>query len=264
MAADVEARLISARAAWEIGAVEPLPGGAVALTCAAGDVVIKVLPRGHPEEAQMRGEGKALAHWGSTGAAVELLGRRDDGMTLLLRRLDPATTLDEAISDYDRQLVEVGTLVRRLHDVGDAPAGLPGIEQHVEAFRRVPDGELQTDIDALIASTDTSVAVHADLHGGNVLLNGNGWVAIDPKGVRGDRHLDIWLLVCPQAPALPDEPKAARTEARRRVDLYADAAGLDPVRAAAWAHVVARAEAVLSDSAHAGWPARLRALANAL
>jgi streptomycin 6-kinase len=185
-------------------------------------------------------------------------------MTLLLRRLDPATTLDEATSDYDRQLVEVGTLVRRLHDVGDPPARLPGIEQHVEAFRRVPDEGLHADLDALIATTDTSVAVHADLHGGNVLLDGDRWVAIDPKGVRGDRHLDIWLLVCPQAPALPHDPEAARTEARRRVGLYADAAGLDAARAAAWAHVVARAEAVLSDSAHAGWPRRLRALANAL
>ena len=253
MAADVEARLVSARTAWKLGALEPLPGGAVALTCAAADVVVKVLPRGHPEEAQMRGEGEALAHWGSTGAAVELLGRRDNGMTMLLRRLDPATTLDEATSDYDRQLVEVGTLVRRLHAAGDAPAGLPGIEHHVDAFRRVPDPQLQADLDALIASTEAPVAVHGDLHGGNLLLDGDRWVAIDPKGVPGDRHLDVWLLVCPQAPALPDDREAARTEARRRVEVYADAAGLDAARAAAWAHVVARAEAVLSaQSAYAG------------
>lgn len=265
MTADVEARLVSAGAAWELGPMEPLPGGNVALTCAAGDVVVKVLPRAHPQEAQMRGEGEALAHWRETGAAVELLDRRDNGMTLLLRRLKPATTLDEATSDYDRQLVEVGTLVRRLHEAGPPPSRLPGSEQHVEAFRRLPDAQLQAEIDALIASTAEPVAVHADLHGGNVLRDGDRWVAIDPKGVRGDRHLDIWLLVCPQAPALPDDPAAAGAEAMRRVHVYADAASLDPARAAAWARVVASGEAVCSgQSAYEGWPARLRKLSDVL
>jgi streptomycin 6-kinase len=258
--ADVEARAHAARVAWDLPSLEPLHGGVVALTCAAGDVVVKVVPRHHPEEALMRGEGEALAHWAATGAAVPLLDRRDDGMTLLLPRLRPASSLDDL--PYDDQLAEAGALVARLHAAGPAPRDLPSIEDHVAIYRRVPDPEL----DRLLESTaGDPVAVHADLHGGNVLLDGDRWVAIDPKGVRGDRHLDIWLLVCPQAPPLPSDPGAARAEAQRRVDLYATAARLDPARAAAWARVVARAEAVLSaDSAFEGWPGRLRALASAL
>src|SRR3954452_17762784 len=258
---DVEQRFAAACALWSLTDPLPLPGGAVALTCATGDAVLKVLPRLHPEAATMRGEGEALALWSATGAAVELIDDRDDGMTLLLRRIRPATTLDEAVSDYDEQLVGSGRLVRRLHDAGEPPLALPGIESYVQPYRCVLGNEL----DRLVEPPVVPVAVHADLHGGNVLLDDDRWVAIDPKGVRGDRHLDIWLLVCPQAPPLPDHPPAARAEMWRRLNLYAQAAALEPERTAAWARLVASAESILSaDSSYAGWPMRLRRIAAAL
>src|SRR5690242_16875896 len=93
--ADVTERFEAACDHWGIGSPQHLPGGVVALTCAAGDRVVKVLPRLHPERDQMRGEAEALAFWRSTGAALELLDVRDEGMTLLLRRAEPAATLDE-------------------------------------------------------------------------------------------------------------------------------------------------------------------------
>jgi streptomycin 6-kinase len=239
----------------------PLTGGVAALTCAAGDVVIKVLPRLHPEASAMRGEGEALAHWSRSGAAVELIDRRDDGMTLLVKRIRPATTLDDAAADYDEQLAVTGALVRRLHAAGEPPLALPPMELHAQPYRRV----LGDEVDRLVASSGPPAAVHADLHGDNVLLDGDRWLAIDPKGVRGDPCLDIWLLVCPQAPPLPDDPNAARHEIARRIGVYADAAGLDRARAAAWVRIVARAESVLSaDGADNGWPARLRRIAAAL
>jgi streptomycin 6-kinase len=254
IASDAEERLRAAVDAWELEAPEPLTGGVGALTCAAGERVVKVLPRGHPEEAVMRGEGEALAHWSEAGAAVPLLDRRDDGMTLLLPRLRPATTLDDV--DYEEQLVIAGELVARLHAAGEPPASVPSIEQYVEPYRSVGDPELGE----LLASAGEPVAVHADLHGGNVLRDDDEWVVIDPKGVRGDRHLDIWLLLCPQAPDLPgDDPGA---ELRRRIDVYCDAARLDRERATAWVRVVARAESVLmADSAFEWWPQRLRRIA---
>jgi streptomycin 6-kinase len=186
-------------------------------------------------------------------------------MTLLLRRVRPGTALDGL--DYDEQLVVAGELVARLHAAGEPSPALPSVGAYVDPYRQLGDPEL----DVLLASGDDDpVAVHADLHGGNVLRDGDRWVAIDPKGVRGDRHLDVWLLVCPQAPALPDD---AASEMRRRIETYSRAAGLDPERAAgldperaaAWARVIARAEAVLcGESAFAGWPARLRRIAEAL
>jgi streptomycin 6-kinase len=256
----VRARLTAAVDAWELERPEPLTGGVGALTCAAGEFVVKVLPRHHREERLMRGEGLALGHWRGTGAAVPLLDQRDDGLTLLLKRLRPAATLDDL--PYDDQLAEAGRLVARLHAAGDPPSSLPPIDEYVDAYRRVADPQLQAELDGLLASAETEVALHADLHGGNVLRDGGTWVAIDPKGVRGDPHLDIWLLTCAQVPPLPVADPAR--ELRRRIDIYARAAGLDPERAAAWVRVVAGAEAVLTaNSAFEGWTGRLRQIAAA-
>src|SRR4051812_21529530 len=256
IADDVGERLVAAVGVGPREAPRPLTGGVGALTCAAGDCVVKVLPRHHPEAELMLGEGAALGHWRETGAAVGLVDVRDGGMTLLLPRLRPATKLDDL--DYDEQLVVAGGLVRRVHSAGEPPSSLPSIDDHVRAFRRVADPELNS----LLATQPARVAVHADLHGGNVLRDGDRWVAIDPDSVRGDPHLDIWLLVCPQAPPLPDDDAA---EMWRRVQVYAQAAGLDPGRAAAWVRVVARAEAVLTaDSAYSDWPERMRRIAAAL
>jgi streptomycin 6-kinase len=223
IAADAEQRLEAACQTWELTDPLPLYGGVVGLTCAAGDRVVKVLPRGHPEGAEMRGEAEALARWKGSGASVELLEQRDDGMTLLMPRVEPGTTLDAVVTDYDEQLRIVGGLVKQLH----------AIDPHI---------------------------AHADLHGGNVLLDGEHWVAVDPKGITGDRHVDVWLLVCPQAPTPTD-----KDELQRRVAIYSQAAGLDPNRAAASARAIAQREAELcADSAFEGWPARLRRLAELL
>src|SRR5206468_2227010 len=81
---------------------------------------------------------------------------------------------------------------------------------------------------------------HADLHGGNVLASDEGWVAIDPKGLHGEPELDVWLLLCPQAP-----PFDSADELRRRVRVYADAAGLDRRRVAASTAQIAAREAEL-------------------
>src|SRR4051794_28622820 len=82
------------------------------------------------------------------------------------------------------------------------------------------------------------------------------------RGVRGDPHLDIWPLTCAQVPPLPEADAAG--ELRRRIDIYARAAGLDPERAAAWVRVIACAEAVLTaNGAFEGWSKRLRQIAAA-
>jgi streptomycin 6-kinase len=255
IASDVRSRLEAAAAAWQLAPLEPLRGGVVALTCASGDRVVKVVPRGHPEDALMRGESIALRHWSASGASVPLLDTRDDGMTLLLPRLRPAAALDEVA--YDEQLVVGGRLVAALHAAGPPPESLPSIDAYVVPYRAaLTDPEL----DALLADSPAPVAVHADLHGGNILRDGDRWLAIDPKGVRGDPHLDIWLLLCPQAPPLPDKNPAA--ELRRRLELYCGAAGLDVERAARWVRVAARAEAALAaDSGFPSWVEQLELVA---
>jgi len=47
----------------------------------------------------------------------------------------------------------------------------------------------------LLNSTDESVPLHGDLHGDNILQHGNRWIAIDPKGYRGDLLYDLATFV---------------------------------------------------------------------
>ena len=240
---------------WRLSDLEPLDSGAVALVCAAGDAVLKLNPRGHPDDHQLAGEGDSLAFYEPTGAVARLLGQRDDGFTLLMERLEPGTPLDQTALSWEARLDVLGGLAARLHAQGEPGDGFISMRNFWADW---PGPELER----LVASADADVLVHADLHGGNVLLHGTEWRVIDPKGVRGDRHADIWALVEPDAPPLPTDPDAAAETAWSWVTRYATAAGMDAERAGAWTRVRAVGEATwITDEA---WAGRLRALAAAL
>jgi streptomycin 6-kinase len=75
------------------------------------------------------------------------------------------------------------------------------------------------------------VALHGDLHHGNVLdFGARGWLAIDPKGLLGERAFDYANLCCNPTPAFALEP--GRLESR--IEIVSDAAGLDPRRFTRW------------------------------
>jgi streptomycin 6-kinase len=253
LAADILERLTVAQAAWDLSGLEPLDGGVAALTCAATrggrPVVLKLNPRGHPDDAQLAAEGDALAFWRPTGAAVELLGQRDGGFTLLMERLQPGHTLDDAGPSPEHRLTELGRLASRLHRAGPPPESF----LHVRDFLGGP-----------LPEGDQEVLVHLDLHGGNALRAGSAWKAIDPKGVRADRHADVWALIDPVM--LEQLPKDAAATAERWVSRYAHAAEMDPEKVRKWTRVRALAEApeCAVDPEEAAWIAALHRMADAL
>lgn len=276
MAVDVRERLRDAVETLALRDAHVLAGGNVAAVLAArydGDpVVVKASPRGH-DDAQVAAEGEALAFWRPTGAVPDLVARRDDGFTLVLERLTPGTTLDETDPAGDERLSVLGRLVARLHAAGPPPPRtFPSLHDYAAGWHRsvTAAGPLHDDLEELLESADDDVLVHADLHGANALRAGEEWKAIDPHAVRGERHADTWALLDPLAPMLPADPAAARRTAWRRVARYADAAGLDPTRAAAWTRLRARAEALTireqaqSTAADRAWAGRLRRLVDAL
>lgn len=265
LAADVRERCGAAVEDWRLSGLRPLEVGAVALVCeatrAGEPAVLKLSPGGHRDEVQVRGEGEALRFWAPSGAAPRVLATRDRGLTLLIERLVPGTPLDGSGLGWEERLPLLGEVAARLHAApGRPPVGCISMSEFAADWRRALAGQprLLAELDELAAPAADDVLVHADLHGGNALLHNGDWKAIDPKGVRGDRHADVWALLDPDVPALPPEPGAAW----RRVETYAEAAGLDPQRAGAWTRVRALAEAsAITDPA---WAARLRALADAL
>jgi streptomycin 6-kinase len=270
LAADIQDRLARATSEWELSELRELEGGVVALVCAATQagrpVVLKLNPRGHRDDPQLSREGDALAFWRSTGAAVELLAQRDGGFTLLMARLDPGDALDDSDVSSEDRLTELGRLAARLHSAGPPTDHFMHLRDFVPGWRSaVPE------IDALLAPSDRDVLIHCDLHGGNALREGPGWKAIDPKGLRADRHADVWALLDPVAlERLPEDPAAAAVTARRWVDVYAEAAGMDAEKAREWTRLRARAEALdlgaqpEPDPDEAAWVAALHRMADAL
>lgn len=47
----------------------------------------------------------------------------------------------------------------------------------------------------LLTTEITPILLHGDLHWENILLNGNDWVVIDPKGVIGNPINEVWAFI---------------------------------------------------------------------
>jgi streptomycin 6-kinase len=251
MAEDVESRVRDAAAAWRLDGLAPLPGGEVGVVLAAGDVVLKVSPRGHEEEDQLAAQVDALEFWASTAAVPRVLARRDGGCTVLMERMRPGSALDDTGLPFEERLRVLGTLAKRLHAVGPAPRRFVPIARYARGW----------DVGELAAERDDDVLLHADLHGGNALRHGDAWCVIDPHAVRGDRHADVWALLDPLVPELPADEGAT---AWRWLRVYAEAADLDPQRAAAWAVARARGEAASVAGDEPAWSRRMLRMADAL
>jgi len=273
-AEEARARLNAAVVAWDLDGVEALAGGVVALVCGAtrrGEpVVVKVHPRVAGSEG-LRFEGEALAFWADTGAVVGLHDHRDDGFTLLLERLVPGDLLEAAGLGVVDTLAELGRLAARLHAAGPPPAGwdLPGPAPGRATLSAHPI--LRDALDRLhdVDPRGHEMLLHGDLHARNVLQHGDSWKVIDPHGQRGDRHAEVQPLL-EASVAFPAEPVGDHELAWGWVEAYAGAGEMDAERVAAWAALVARAQACAYDArSHCeqeelAWAVGLHRLANAL
>ena len=85
--------------------------------------------------------------------------------------------------------------------------------------------------EGLLSDPIDEVILHGDIHHENILHSAAGrWIAIDPKGLVGERVFDIANVFCN-----PDS-ETATSPARlsRQVEVIAEAANLDPVRLLHW------------------------------
>lgn len=88
----------------------------------------------------------------------------------------------------------------------------------------------------LLNTPQEQIALHGDLHHGNVLDFGpRGWLAIDPKGLYGERTADFAALFLNPDLADPQRPYAISPKRfEQRVRLVSSHAGVEPVRLLRW------------------------------
>ncbi|AJC22796.1 aminoglycoside phosphotransferase family protein [Pandoraea pulmonicola] len=189
-------------------------------------------------------DGSALmAWWNGDGAAPVL---EHDAEALLMLRADGRETLvemsrqgrDDAATDI------LCAVVARLHrprretlpPLPPLPPLIPltvrfsSLLSSAEGLGR-PFVQCADVARALLATPQDVMVLHGDIHHGNVLdFGAAGWLAIDPKGLYGERGFDYANLFCN-----PDAQSAlAPGVFDRRVERVARIAGLAPERLLRW------------------------------
>lgn len=189
------------------------------------------------QEPEEQAGSQLMAWWDGDGAAPVLAHQ---GEALLMKRAQgPATLIQMVNSGRDDEAIRIlCAVVARLHTPRSKPipelvplgqwfesllsaaATHYGILEHCAGAAR----------ELLAAPLDVAV-LHGDIHHGNVLDFGQaGWLAIDPKGLYGERGFDYANILCN-----PDEASALAPEYfARRIALIADASGIDRRRLLQW------------------------------
>lgn len=112
----------------------------------------------------------------------------------------------------------------------------------------------------LLASPREITVLHGDLHHGNVLdFAARGWLAIDPKGLLGERGFEYANIFCNPAPGVVLNP----VHFARRVEVVAEAGNLEQTRLLQWTAAWAGLSAAwfLEAGEQADTPLKVAALA---
>jgi streptomycin 6-kinase len=190
---------------------------------------------GDEEEAR----GGALMDWYAGYGAAKVLAH--DGPGVLLERLVGQRDLSAMVrSGQDDKATEIiCSVVAKLHAprVRLVPESLVPMQVW---FRPLDPAALRyggvltkcaTAARALLAEPQDVVPLHGDIHHGNILDGGErGWLAIDPKGVIGERGFDYANLFRNPEACFAGEPGRLQ----RRVEIVAKAASLEPKRLVTW------------------------------
>ncbi|KVL48724.1 aminoglycoside phosphotransferase family protein [Burkholderia territorii] len=171
-----------------------------------------------------------MTWWNGNGAARVWL---HDSDAVLLERAQPAPTLTGlSAAGHDDDTIRIACrVVARLHAhrAPEPPEAVPLADWfHALLSHDAGDDVLRrsaaTAHRLLAAPPVDDVVLHGDIHHGNVLHFGDrGWLAIDPKGLRGDRAFDYANLFCNPAHDIAVDP----ARFARRVALVTEAAQLD-------------------------------------
>jgi len=194
-------------------------------------------------ETEERFGGILLAWWDGEGAAraVEV-----EGDAVLMERATGTRSLTAyAQSGRDDEATQVlcdviaGLHIPRAKPLPEGLVTLPVWFEALEPTARSHGGWLlraAEEARALLADPQDERPLHGDIHHDNVLDFGErGWLAIDPKHLRGDRAFDYANLFCNPDMDFPEKPVAVlRERFERRLDIVVERSGLERRRLLRW------------------------------
>lgn len=187
------------------------------------DAVLKV--RGE-EDGESDHDVDALMQWDGRGA-VRVLRYDRERRAALLERARPGHDLSSCT--WDDSVSIALSVARQLW----VPAAAPFISIHEFVPKWLDEANASEPVRRLYESLDhrADVLVHGDLHHHNILRDGDRWIAIDSKAMRGEPEFDVAPLIWNPIGSTPSESRIQRC-----LHVFAEA-GLEPERMRAWAMI---------------------------
>lgn len=197
-----------------------------------------VLKCGIPHEA-MQHEIAALQYFNGIGAARLLQAEQDKGI-FLLEQVTPGTLL-ETHADENKTTVLAVKLMNQLHKPLAEKLAFPNLQDWFNGFDKLyaqfngktgPFPKILVDSakgisHELLSSMSDPVLLHGDLHYANILFSDrHGALAIDPKGVMGEREYEI--------PFPRIDKGITKKFFKRRIDCFIDISEFDRQRVIGW------------------------------
>ena len=184
-------------------------------------------------------EASALHHFNGIGA-VRLLQFAEEAGVILMEKIIPGNLLEEC-PDEDQETMQAVELIKKLHrpmtEMTEFPSlrdwfqGLEKLTHHFDSHTGPFSPHLVDKAKGisreLLSSQGEQVLLHGDLHYSNILWSEqNGWVAIDPQGVIGEREFDIPF---PRLEKIIDKKLL-----QHRLDRFIEFSGFDRQRIIGW------------------------------
>jgi streptomycin 6-kinase len=238
---------------WNIKISAPFPLSynyvAPALTNDDKKVVIKI---SFPENTEFEAEIAALKFFHGD-VAIRVLQEDLQTGVVLLERAVPGDRLRSVTSD-EEQIHIASQLFKKLHKpVATIDASIfPTLADWAKAFDRyrmknaVQTGPVSKKLFDKAEGIFTEyqrenkeqVLLHGDLHTDNILSSARGWLAIDPKGVVGEREFELGAFL---RNPLYDFPKGTdyKKEEARRILQFSEDMGFEKNRIRDWAFAYA-------------------------
>jgi streptomycin 6-kinase len=216
--------------------LETLSSWLLPVRLVAAPAMLKVFKPGSDEQG-----GADYLNYVDGQGAVRVLA--SDDASLLMERAAGTRSLEAmALGGKDMEAAEIlaGTITElHRHRIRPFPPSLVTLDRRFESlFARAAVHSL-LDLSAsvaasLLANQRDVLPLHGDMHHANVLDGGpRGWLAIDPKGLIGERTYEVANLLCNPWPHNEIVHDAGRMS--RLAKLYAARLRLDPDRVLAYA-----------------------------
>lgn len=238
---------------WQITCLTPYPLSYNYVTPArTQDGKLVVLKISFPDNHEFHLEFEALKFYEGIGA-IKVINEDIKNGIMLLEMAEPGTRVRD-ISPDEKQISFVSDVIRKMHRPVPThiASTFPTISDWANAFNRYKTKFLSTSgpvpqwmfdkAENIFAEFPKEkkerVLLHGDLHNDNILLSQRGWLAIDPKGVVGEREFEPGA--CLRNPYY-DYPKGSdyKTLEKNRIIQFSDELGFDRKRIRDWAFACA-------------------------